>query len=463
MKTSRSRLALAGRRGTMLGATLALLAGVVAAPAAQAQDVTPGTVSDASFVWGISGYAQKGIFGPWRILDASGDASALVGSVSGGTQAEYTPAAFPATSMPVSLVGGQQATPNAIKFSDGEGVRGTDGTVTIDWDGEITFNAYPANLNAPDETLADPKLTVNADGSGTLNADVTIGAANDMNGNPTPEVNAGRTTVLSFGPGAAQVAQDGTITLSPRYAGVQHNGGTQDRTCTAPNVWGAWTPEWLAAVPASVHPHYYNTGCGGDQNLKGPLPLQVTYDLTEDETQVPVGTPKIQLSETTLAADGSHQVTITGTGFDDRSVVGVRPPLAGKPAGFYLVFGKFEDAWKPSAGGTSAARKVVEQKWVLAAENHAVIGGAAAGAVELRPDGSFTTTLTVSKDAADAKSETGGYGIYTYAASGAVHAPWELSAPITFTTGGDDDDDDDTGNVGGGSLAGMTNLFGSLM
>ena len=127
------------------------------------------------------------------------------------------------------------------------------------------------------------------------------------------------------------------------------------------------------------------------------------------------------------------------------------------------MFGKFEDAWKPSAGGTSAARKVVEQKWVLAAENHAVIGGAAAGAVELRPDGSFTTTLTVSKDAADAKSETGGYGIYTYAASGAVHAPWELSAPITFTTGGDDDDDDDTGNVGGGSLAGMTNLFGSLM
>ncbi|AWH94779.1 hypothetical protein [Dietzia psychralcaliphila] len=458
MKSSRSRLALAGRRGTMMGATLALLAGVVAVPAAQAQDTTPGTVSDASFVWGISGYAQKGIFGPWRIFDASGDASALVGSVSGGTQTEYAPGAFPATTMPVRLVDGQQATPNAIKFSDGEGNRNAEGAVTIDWDGEFTFNAYPANLNAPDETLADPTLIVNADGSGELEADVTIGAANDMSGNPTPEVNAGRTMVLSFGTGAAQVAQDGTITLSPEYAGVQHNGGAQDRTCTTPNVWGAWAPEWLAAVPGSVHPHYYNTGCGGDQNLKRPLPLQVRYDVTEDETQEPVGTPTIELSETTLAADGSHQVTITGSGFDDQSVLGVRPPLAGKPSGFYLVFGKFEDAWKPSAGGTSAARKVVEQKWVLGAENHATIGGAAAGAVELRPDGTFTTTVTVSKDAADAKSETGSYGIYTYAASGAVHAPWELSAPITFTSGGDDDD-----AGAGGSLSGMTNLFGSLM
>ncbi|MDX2356838.1 hypothetical protein [Dietzia sp. PP-33] len=462
MKSSRSRLALAGRRGTVMGAAIALLAGVVAAPAAHAEPTTPtATVSDASLVWGISGYAQVGatsFFGPWRIFDAVGDAEVLQGSVSGGTQTEYAPAPFPATSLPTSLNG---KTPNAVKFTDGEGARDESGTVTIDWDGDFTFNGYPASFNAPDEKLSDPTLTVNADGSGSLAFEVIIGAAQDMDGNPTPEVNAGRKNVVTFGQGAASVAEDGTVTLAPQYAGVEYDGdGGQARDCAAPDVWGAWPSEFISAIGQSVRPHYYSTGCGGLNNAKAPLPVQIAYDLTEDETQNPIGDPQIQVSQTTLPEDGEHQVTVTGTGFNDPSVVGTRPPLAGQPSGAYVVFGKFADQWKPSAGAASTARKVIDQRWALPEPSFTAQGGELPY-IEIAADGSFTAVLTVSKAQADA---VGNYGIYTYPAGGATKASYEQSVPITFTPTDDgDDDDDDSGTIGGGSLAGMTNLFGSLM
>ncbi|MDV8001039.1 hypothetical protein [Rhodococcus sp. IEGM 1408] len=471
MKTSRSRLALAGRRGTMLGAALALLAGVVAAPAAQAQETTPGTVSDASFVWGVSGYAQENPtpFGPWKMLDTTGDASFLTGSISGGSQTEYTPAPFPATSMTTKLVGGVQSTPNAVKFSDGEGTRDANGTLTIGWDGSFTYNAYPVNIGAPSETITDPSLTVEADGSGSLTAGFDVGSGAGMGGEPSPPENLGRQTIATFSPGAMTASPTGVVTIAPDYKGVV-NTESQIDDCIGSNVWGSWPADFVSALPASVRPHYYSTGCGGTQNYKGALPFQVDYDVTEEETQAPIGTPKIEVSQSSLSAEGEHQVTVTGTGFNDPSVVGTRPPLAGQPSGAYVVFGKFLDEWKPSANAPSTARAVVEQRWALPTGSFTAMGGQLPY-IEITADGSFTATLTVSKAAADAKSELGGYGIYTYPAGGAKKASYEQFVPVVFTPadngGGDDnggdDDDDDTGTIGGGSLAGMTNLFGSLI
>lgn len=455
MKSIPNRLALAGRRGVMLGAAAALLTGVVAAPAAHAQEVTSGTVSDASFVWGINGYAQKGVFGPWRLFDASGDASVLKGAI----QTEYTPAPFPASSLPESIATGN---PNAIKFSDGEGVRDGNGTTTIEWDGDFTFNAYPANFNAPDEKLSDPTLIVNEDGSGSLSFEVIIGAGVDLGGNPSPEVNAGRKNVVEFGAGAAQVAQDGTITLTPEYAGVEYDGGDQDRKCISPNVWGAWPTEFIDAIGESVRPHYYNTGCGGSNNYKGPLPVQVNYTFAESEPQAPIGTPAVTVSATTLSADGEHQVTVTGSGFNHPDVLGTRPPLQGLNAGAYVVFGKFLDEWRPSEGASSSARKVVEQRWALprASADAPLLAGNPT-VVVVDESGDFTVTFTVSKAAADAASETGNYGIYTYGGSGVTYAAYETATPITFTPGGGDiDDPTEPGSGVSGSLGSLTSIFG---
>ncbi|KQP78779.1 hypothetical protein ASF37_09725 [Aeromicrobium sp. Leaf289] len=98
--------------------------------------------------------------------------------------------------------------------------------------------------------------------------------------------------------------------------------------------------------------------------------------------------------------------------------------------------GKFADVWQPSKGAGSSTRVNSSQKWAVSAADMGAIGGAGGGAVELRPDGSFTAELTVDKAALDAKATAESlrnYGIYTYAGSGASVAAYETATPITFT------------------------------
>ncbi len=145
----------------------------------------------------------------------------------------------------------------------------------------------------------------------------------------------------------------------------------------------------------------------------------------------------VSVSKTAVNPAGDT-VTVTGTGFTP-TVLGTRPPLSGKPAGVYVVFGKFADSWKPSADAPSSARVGLPAaqggtKWAVLADNMATIGGANAGAIELDPDGSFTATLNVKAAWGSVNaSSAGNYGIYTYAGSGAAEAGYETFTPITFS------------------------------
>jgi len=170
----------------------------------------------------------------------------------------------------------------------------------------------------------------------------------------------------------------------------------------------------------------------------------VTASLEDEEPPVSGPDGAVTVSKTTVNPAGDT-VTVTGTGFTP-TVLGTRPPLAGQPAGVYVVFGKFLDNWKPSDGAPSSARPGLPAnqggtKWAVLAANIATIGGANAGAIELSPDGSFTATLNVKPEWGTISAQSpGNYGIYTYAASGAVEAEYETFTPLTFeaATAGDD-------------------------
>lgn len=153
----------------------------------------------------------------------------------------------------------------------------------------------------------------------------------------------------------------------------------------------------------------------------------------QDESQQAQG-PRVALSQSVISADGEHQIIVTGTGFQDDSVVATRPPLAGKNPGVYVVLGKFADEWKPSVGAASSARKSISQFWAVDAEDIATVGGTDRGAIEMGADGGFTATFTVSKALVEeeAGDVTGNLGIYTYAGGGATHSAWETFQPITF-------------------------------
>ncbi|PJJ58488.1 Ig-like domain-containing protein [Mumia flava] len=140
--------------------------------------------------------------------------------------------------------------------------------------------------------------------------------------------------------------------------------------------------------------------------------------------------PAVTLSRTEFFPNGTAEVTVTGTGFDPALATGTRPPLAGKPSGTYVVLGRFADVWKPSEGGSRG--RFDTTRWAVMADDMATIGGAAAGAIELGADGSFSTTFTVDKAAIDAVADSGNYGVYTYAGGGASQPLYETYTPIAF-------------------------------
>jgi hypothetical protein len=307
-----------------LGLVATLSATSAPAQAAEAQ------VDDAAFVWGLNGYAQKGIFGPWIFKDLTGNAHLLEGSVSSGSQSEYTPAPVPVTSMPASS---PQKTPNAIKFTDGEGTIDPDtGAGTLSWTGSYTVNAYPPSFNAPNEVYVDPTLTVAANGSGTLTAEFRIGAGVDLEGNPFDAVDFGRLTIATFDAGSLSNKDETGYDITPDYQGVVNGLSGQTTSCTtsggATGWWGSWPQEFIDALNSnaagqSVLPHFYSTGCGGAQDNKPALPLQVTFTAeqggeetpADDEQTIQVTVPEETgpVGEFVWAIDGSNDLVDLGT------------------------------------------------------------------------------------------------------------------------------------------------------
>ncbi len=285
--TVHSRTDTAHRRTRLLaaaGAVAALaLSGLAFAAPAQA---APSDVDDATLTWGLNGYAQQGIFGPWTFKDLTGDVTYLAGA----TQTEYVTPVFPATSFPANARSGPN--PNAVKFSSGTGtVDPETGAAELSWDGSYTVNAYPAIYNAPNEIYSDPQLTVAADGSGELTFDFTIGAGTDMSGNPFEEAAFGRVTLATFSAGSISGLDEDGFRLRPDFEGVVLDSAVvqnQTLTCTAPSLAGAWPAEFVETLAgnsagASVASHFYSTGCGGNQDLKPALPMDIAFTLAESE------------------------------------------------------------------------------------------------------------------------------------------------------------------------------------
>lgn len=239
----------------------------------------------------------------------------------------------------------------------------------------------------------------------------------------------------------APLADDGTFTL----------------TFTAP----APTGTGFSVYASKAH----GQGAGSDltQNVSVPVTYAVapTPTPTPSPTQTAEPTPTPTPSPTAspepstwtpaisvLAADGTtplgstavragDTIVVKGSGFDPAANVGGYgvPIPATLSQGAYVVFGTAAAVWKPSAGATSAARKVASQGWVLPssvvdqvpAQHQPAIR---AQWVELADDGTFTARLTI---AAPAALDGGSVGVFTYAAGGTKNAAQELFVPVTFT------------------------------
>ncbi|KJL45427.1 HtaA domain-containing protein [Microbacterium trichothecenolyticum] len=167
----------------------------------------------------------------------------------------------------------------------------------------------------------------------------------------------------------------------------------------------------------------------------GSTSSAVSYEITappvDPEPEAPA--PTVTVSKTTGLDPDGETVTVSGSGFvpNPPATDGTRPPLAGKFGGSYIVFGKFLDEWTPSSGAPTSARPGIDTKWGVHAADVASIGGAARGGIAIAADGTFETTLTISRSEAS-QVLAGNYGVYTYSGAGAKYAAFETYTPITF-------------------------------
>jgi hypothetical protein len=194
-----------------------------------------------------------------------------------------------------------------------------------------------------------------------------------------------------------------------------------------------WTPNSDGYVTIADAPTTGITAAmeliGWDDFYGDPVALD-PFAVTFKVNQAPAlaGTPRVVVSKTVDLAPGDT-VNVWGWGFAPSGNIGTRPPLAGQPAGNYVVFGKFADTWQPSAGAPSSSRTVLAQKWALPEASRALVDptGTNPSFATISAHGTFETTVAISSSSA-----AGNYGVYTYAGSGAVNAAHELAVPITL-------------------------------
>lgn len=442
-----------GRRGrpiaALVTASALALGGVLVATPANAAETT---VSDAVFRWGINAESHAAAFAPgtYNLFSAgvvSAASSADRVTAANWKQSEgnveilkqqpdgsYADATFGGLSTDVNgtrlTTGAGNNSGHVVEIAAGTGtVDPVAGTAEIQWTGTFT-SAYYSGMTR--SWITDPHLSVAADGTGTITA--TLGGYGTSMDDPDlfEQIAPAEDVVIATLTGV-EVDADG-FTVTPDYLGKTVVTGSGTPQVTTGAFAGAFPQPFVDFQVLTGQGSYWYSSGGAADARKPTTPLSVSYTAAAQPS-----TPTVTVSKTSGIDRAGETITVTGSGFlpAGAATTGSRPPLAGQFVGAYVAFGKFADVWKPSAGAPASARtERVDTKWALPAESHAAVGGAAAGAIELAADGTFTAELNVSTtEARDLLA--GKYGIYTYAGSGATYAPFETFTPITFAGASD--------------------------
>ena len=353
MSTVRKR----GRLARSLAVTVALVGTSVALlPAPSAQAVVTGTTTGGSAAWGISGYIN----------------SANPGRPNPYPAGYVAPATFDATSR-VSTWG------NAT------------GTVAADGVAAVNFTGTSVNY-APTSgswlKLADPQVTLDADGNGTVTAVVSYGTAPGTNPVPyddsTPTMPAARVDVVNLTGNAA--ADRATTPAKVTWTGLD----------------GAWDPDFIdflegpTAAPTDDWP-YVVTFTGAADRLPSPFTFTVNRAV-----------PTVAVSTTATNPTTGVTLKVTGDGF--RGVTSSAPP----PADNGIYVGLAPAGTMPDVSSMAGMSSFAASAYIPAAA---------------MTTGAISTSLTAAPDKLD---RTKSYAIYTWQAHTHSNATQDTQTPVTI-------------------------------
>jgi hypothetical protein len=260
------------------------------------------TVSNATLEWTISREADNGSMAPGQVNYWSA-------GITDGTEATYVPTNGNATVLKKNAsgtfvpIGSEPAVNFANKHKNGAGnvvtasnsfflgqkVRFTNGTGTVDtatgvstiqFTGTFTINFYGSFTPF---WIINPKLTVNAAGTGTLTA--TLDGVGSSQEDPGVKLDLPTTpnVVLAELPSVYSGGAIATgFTRTPNYLNrsATSTGGTQvAKTAGNSAFWGAWPQSFVNFADLGGHGLYWLTSGGQTDALKVQEPLSISYTL----------------------------------------------------------------------------------------------------------------------------------------------------------------------------------------
>jgi hypothetical protein len=295
------------------------------------------TVDDATLAWGLNGeqggaafiggcnFLSAGTAGstgssrPWT--EADGFYSTQDGNVTvekpdaAGNYAQPTWATKcqDPNGNPVSVGSTTSLTGNRVVFRNGTGtVDPGANTATIHWTGSFTSVFYGGYTYW---SAADPTLTVNADGTGTLTATAS-GYGADMN-DPSQWVPLEPTTITLANLHGVTVTDTG-FTVTPDYLGVSvtvPDGATPQAPRTSSNAafWGSFPQSFVDFQQLTGQSSYWYTSGGSRDPAKPATPLTVTYTAETGPVQT-APTITTQPADATVPVGGTATFTAAASG-----------------------------------------------------------------------------------------------------------------------------------------------------
>lgn len=161
-----------------------------------------------------------------------------------------------------------------VRLIDGHAEIEQDGSARVTWSGAFSVNFYGGLVPF---TVSSPELTVDADGDGTLRADLSgYGASMADPSDRHPVAPVADVTVATFS--GVEVDPEGVITIEPDYAGVEVDApagfSAQDRAASG---WGAWPQPFVDFQGVTgLAPYWYSSGGAFDPH-KEAEPFSVDF------------------------------------------------------------------------------------------------------------------------------------------------------------------------------------------
>lgn len=292
-----------------------------------------------------------------------------------------------------------------ITFPGGVGTYDTaTGEASVAYQGSVAGSFGP-NFGLPKQytiTVADPVVTVDADGAGEITAVVSAWNTGGMGGSEASTEPA-RVLVTTFDAGEGWADGDGVGTLgaTPDWAGVLPAGSAEATALGIPPgqpVDGqSFAPEFLGQLTPGVRAHFYASGSGSD-GQKDPSPFVAQAEPEAEPA------PAVTWTTTSSTYDGGLVLSASGTGF--RAVT--NPGDDGVYVGLAEA-GGLPDVSSPAGAAAFAGVAYVRSGQIV--------------------DGAFTASVTSPTDKLD---PTRSYALYTWQAHTHSNTTQDTETPVTI-------------------------------